>query len=259
MLSDKYDIFIKTNMNDDIKKILQELGLKEKEIDIYLSAMELGTGSAQEIAKRAGIKRTYFYDVSQQLIKRNLLFQTYRAKKKYYSAANPEKLFENEKNKIQKLEKAIPYLKSIYNTSGIKPKIRFYDGIEGLKEIDDNTLKHKGEILVFSTPKFIDRSVEKITRDYIKKRVEARVPVRVIIPVSNEALEMQKRDKEELRETRMIPQTLFSSDVRIGIYGNEIFIVNHKEKFGLIIESGDIAKPLKMIFELIWRSGFIVD
>lgn len=242
-------------MNEGIKKDLKESGFKDKEIDIYLSALELGSASAWEITKKAGLKRTSFYDASQHLIKQGLLIQTYKGKKKYYLAADPEKLIGAEKNKLERLEKSLPYLKSIYNLSGVKPKIRFYEGIDGLKEINNDTLRHNGEILVFSTPKFLDEDGQ----DFIKKRIEAKIPVRIIIPASKEAIEQKGLDKKEFRETKMLPQTVFTSNVRIGMYENKIFIVNHKEKFGLIIESSDIVEPLKKIFELIWRSGFIIE
>lgn len=242
-------------MDDNTRKNLKELGFKDKEIAIYLAALELSPASAQEITKKAGLKRTSFYDTSQQLMKRGLLLQTYRGKKRYYLAADPEKLIEEEKNNIEKIEKSIPYLKSIYNLSGVKPKIRFYEGADGLKEINNDVLRQRMEVLVFSTPKFLDEAGQ----DFIKKRVEVKIPIRIIIPASQEAIEQKKHDKEELRETKMLPQNIFTSNVRIGIYGNRTFIVNHKEKFGLIIESNDIAEPLKRLFELVWRSGFIID
>lgn len=242
-------------MDEDIRENLKELGFKNKEIAIYLAALELSSASAHEITKKAGLERTSFYDASQQLMKRGLLLQTYKGKKRYYLAADPEKLIEEERDKIKKIEKSIPYLKSIYNLSGVKPKIRFYEGTEGLKEINKDMLKQRKEVLVFSTPKFLDETGQ----DFIKKRVEAKIPVRIIIPASKEAIEQKKYDKEELRETKMLPQNIFTSNVRIGIYENKIFIVNHKEKFGLIIESSDVAEPLKKLFEMVWRGGFIID
>lgn len=242
-------------MDEDIKKNLKELGIKDKEIAIYLSTLELGLASAQEITRKAGLKRTLFYDVSRQLMKRGLLLQTYRGKRRYYFAADPEKLIEEWKNKIEKIEKSVPFLKSIYNLSNVKPKIRFYEGSDGLKEINNDVLRQGAEVLVFSTPKFLDETGQ----DFIKKRVEAKIPARIIIPASKEAVEQKKRDKEELRETKMLPQNIFTSNVRIGIYGNRLFIVNHKGNFGLIIEGNDITEPLKKLFELVWRSGFIID
>ena len=47
----------------DINKTLSLFNLDEKESAMYLAALEMGIATAREIAKRAGIQRTYFYDL----------------------------------------------------------------------------------------------------------------------------------------------------------------------------------------------------
>ena len=70
---------------------------------------------------------------------------------------------------------------------------------------------------------------------------------------------LQKRDKAELRETRLLPKDVYHSNVEIGIYGKHIYIVDYRQLFGMEIESQDIASVLKMIFEIVWGSGKIVE
>jgi HTH-type transcriptional regulator, sugar sensing transcriptional regulator len=242
-----------------IKDILADLGLKDKKADVYLACLELGSATASQIAKKAGIKRPYFYDIAEYLLQNNLITQTRKGKHRYFSAISPDKLKANEEEKLKKLDEILPELKSIYKTTGAKPKIYFYEGKEGIAEINKDTLHYKGEMVGFSTERFLTAEEKKLSQNYIQTRIKNKIKARVIGPVSNDFLGLKKRDSEELRETKMLPRDLYESDVEFTIYGNKIAIVSYKENFGFIIESSDVVKPLRMIFELIWRGGFVVN
>jgi sugar-specific transcriptional regulator TrmB len=242
-----------------IKNILEQLDLKDKKADIYLACLELGQATAAQIAQKAGIKRPYFYDLSNSLLKRGLIKQSKKGKKTLFSAVDPEKLRVFEEEKLKKIEEIMPELKSIYNTTGAKPKIYFYEGKDGMDEVNRDALRYKGEMVGFSTEKFLTAQERKLAQSFIQQRIKNKIKARVIGPVSNEFIELQNKDKTELRETKMLPKDFYDSNVEITIYGNKVSVVNYRENFAFIIESSDVAKPLKMIFELIWRGGFVID
>lgn len=240
-----------------IKDNLKNLGFKEKEMDVYLACLELGTSTALKIAKKAGIKRPYFYDIVESLIKYSLIAITHKGKKRYFTATPPEKLKEIQEEKIKQINELLPQLKAIYNTKGKKPKVLFYEGLDGIEEVNRDTLRYKGELVAFTTEKFLTAKETKLSKEYIKQRVATGIKARVIGSISNELINIRKNDEKELRQTKMLPKDLYTSDVEIQIYSNKVAITNYKEEFGLIIESDEIAKPLKMIFELIWRGGYV--
>jgi len=243
----------------NIQETLALFNLDEKESAVYSAALETGIATAQQIAKRARIQRTYFYDLSEKLLALGLLKQISRGKKRYFEAAEPEKLIEIQEEKLQELKNSLPQFKALQNTKGQKPKVYFFEGRSGIDQVNEDTLKYKGEILGFTTPRFVSVYEEKLSREYITKRKSLGVKVRAIGEVSREILKLQKRDKEELRETRMLPKDLYSSEVEIGMYGNKIFFANYKNQFGLIVEDSDISNTLKKIFELVWDSGRVIE
>lgn len=242
----------------EIKNVLDGLNLSEKETAIYLAALELGPSPAKAIATKAGVQRTHFYDLSNKLLLSGLLMQTNKAKKRLFSAMEPNRLIEIEKNKLSRLEKMLPELNAIFNTSGQKPKIYFYDGLAGINQINADTLRYKGEIIGFTTPRFLATQQRKLAKEYIEQRKALGIKARVIGGASPEILALQKSDKEELRETRVLPEQLFQSEIELGAYGNKIFIVDYKEQFGFIIEGTEIAHTVKLIFEIVWNSGRIL-
>lgn len=242
-----------------VKNILTEFGLNDKKADVYLACLELGTATATNIAKKAKIKRPYFYDIVDFLIKKGLVKQTIRGKRKLYIAVDPESIKNQMEEKIRELDRVMPELKALYKAEGEKPKVSFYEGTEGLEKIYLDVLNYRGEVVGFSTQRFLTFENEKFSKEYIEKRKQKKIKVRVIGPVSNEFLNLKQHDKEEYRETKLLPIDLYNSDVEIIMFGDKMAIMNYKENFGLVLESNDVAKPLKMIFELIWRGGFIVE
>ena len=60
---------------------------------------------------------------------------------------------------------------------------------------------------------------------------------------------------KELREVKIFPKTedLEFPSVDFKIYGNKIAIISYRENFlGVVIESRDISKMCKIIFQTIW-------
>lgn len=243
----------------NIQETLSLFNLDEKESAVYLAALETGVATAREIAKKAGIQRTYFYDLSEKLLKLGLLQQISRGKKRYFQAAEPEKLLEIQEERLKELRNTLPELKALQNTQGQKPKVYFFEGRSGIDQVNEDTLKYKGECLAFTTPRFVSTAEEKLSSEYISKRKSLGIKVRVIGEVSPEMAKIKSRDKEELRETKMLPKDLFSSEVEIGMYGNKVFFTNYKDQFGMIVEDSEISKTLKKIFEIIWKGGFVIE
>ncbi len=236
----------------DSKEIFAQFGLGEKESALYIAALELGTSTASAIAKRAGIQRTHFYDLSLKLTNAGLLSRVSKGKKQFFMATSPDTLVEMQEHNLRRLQQMLPELKAIHNTSRQKPKIFYYEGEAGIDYINDDTLKYKGEILAFTTPRFVSGRSRSTGSSYIKKRVALGNRTRIIGENAPEIQELQKRDTEELRETRILSPDVYSSEVEIGIYGNKLYVIDYKEQFGFILEGSEIASVMKMIFEIVW-------
>jgi len=237
----------------DTSEIARGLHIGQKEMRVYLATVELGSSTAAKIAKKAGIQRTNFYDIADRLIEKGLLQQITKGKRRLFSAVEPDMLIEEEERRLTKLKKTMPELMALYNTAGQKPRIFYYEGKTGIDQINEDTLRYKGEMVAFTTPRFVSASHRQLGRQYIQKRIAIGNRVRVIGEDSPEVRELKVCDSEELRETRIVSRDTFHSEVEIGIYGNKVFVVDYKEEFGFIIEGSEIAKAMKMIFELVWN------
>ena len=236
----------------NMKEVLAQCNLTEKESSVYVAALELGTTTAAAIAKKAGIQRTHFYDISENLITAGFLQRVSKENKQLYTATDPETLIEIEEKKIEKLKQTLPEFKALYNTSGRKPRVTYYEGRSGIEQINDDTLRYKGDVTAFTTPRFVSFQSKSTGKAYIEQRIAMGNRVRVIGEDAPEIRDLQERDAKELRQTRILSSDVFHSEIEIGIYGSKVFIIDYKEQFGFIIEDTEIARVMKMIFEIVW-------
>lgn len=233
--------------------ILLNSGFQEKEARLYIAGIELGEDTIQQIAKYAGIKRPTAYDILENLEKRGLFSLSVKGKKKYYLAEDPENILRILKSREQEFSRAMPDLKMLLTAGDKKPRVRFFEGVEGLKAVYWDSLTSKKTLLVYGS---IDDMYEAMSKEFVKEYVEERVKrgldVRGLIPATVAGQEYIKRDKEELRHLILVPKDRFYFSNEITIYNDKISILSFPERIGVIIESKKIAETQRSIFELAW-------
>lgn len=240
-----------------LNKDLQQIGLTEKESNLYLATLELGEANIQQLAKKSEIKRTTAYDIIESLKKRGLISQIAKNKKILFSATNPIKLEDDLEEKRHLLKKILPELMTIANSLDKKPKVRFFEGYEGIKEVYKDTLHFSNsELLAWVSPDAINAfDIDFLDKYYLLKRIEKKIWVRAIASDVEELRKYQEIDKKSLRKTRLANSENFPFRVEINLYGkNKIAIMSFEEKFGMIIESQKIFETLQSIFEINWKA-----
>ena len=160
----------------NINTVLSQLGFSKNESDVYLASLELGLSSAQDIAKKAGIKRTTAYSVLDYLVQRGVMAKTEVKGKTRFIVEPPEKLLQMVTNLQSDLSRLLPELQAVYNAKPAKPKIIFYEGNNAIENVYEDTLKEKpDEILEWNTDKYF---AHPISANYIKRRVELNIKAR---------------------------------------------------------------------------------
>lgn len=240
-------------LQDDLEKI----GLDKKEIQVYLALLELGEANIGDITRKSAVKRTTVYDVLRSLKEKGLLGQTKRKSHTLFFAENPEKLERQIEEKRMIIRKVMPELLSITNRLERKPKIRFFEGINGIKEVYEDTLRYpEQEILAWASDEAIKHfDMEYLWQDYVPARLEKRIWERVIAPDNEEMRKVKEYDEKHLRRLRLANEDDLLFEVEINLYGKRnIGIMAFAEGIGLIIESEKIFNTLRSVFEINWRA-----
>lgn len=232
-----------------------DFGIKEQEAKIYLACLRLGQALVSDIAEEAEVQRTFAYDILSSLRERGLVSAIEVKGKKTYSAISIGQFKKMQQEKFRKFESLIPELRSLEKTVTDRPRVLFFEGADGIKEALEDTLNQPegSEILAYATAEGYYSSEPRYVNDYIKARAKQKIFSRCIAPDNPTNREYSKRDKEQLRQTLLVPDNKFLFTNEIDIYGNKVAIMALKsELLAVIIESESVANTQRAIFELAW-------
>lgn len=234
-------------------KILIDLGFSENEARVYLAALETGIASAQEIAQKCKLKRTTTYSVLCPLVRKGFIAQTVEKGKKRFIAEDPQNLIKIFEQRQKMLEKVLPELEAVYNNKKIKPKVLFFEGLDGIKKIYEDTIKEcPDEILEWNTTKFF-KAFPGFPKTYVEERKKNNISAKRIAPNDIQWIEHKKKDAAEFSETKILPMDIFNIPIEINIYNNKVAFMSYKDEIGLIIESEGIAEAMRKIYGMFWE------
>ncbi len=250
-------------MNSILESKLESIGLGEKEAKVYLAAMDLGPATAKQIAQKANVNRATTYVQIESLMEKGLMSSFDKGKKTFFNAESPEHLFrfiEKQKNEtLQKeniLKEAFVELKGVFEYSGERPKVRFFEGKEGIEAIQEEFLKNKPKSAFTFAP--LDEAYKVFPpepTDY-RNKFSKKLPdiLMKIIYTTKEKNEPAQSFKN--MEKRFIPPDKFPFTTEITIYNDKIILISWAAKLiGIIVENKDMANSLRSIFNLTWEAA----
>jgi len=239
-------------------QVLKQIGLQETEAKFYLAALELGQASVRDIAIKAGISRTNAYDVFSRLLEEKLVVQVSTTSKKtmLVAAESPDQLTELLDARRRKLDVLLPELRSIHNGASGKPRVRFYEGSEGIKLVLNDTLSVNDKKLfgILSMRDLFEVPGRAWMDEFVRRRIEAGVRLRVIRSPAKDIPNVWSQDIADLREVRFASSD-FIFTMTSYVYGNKVAIISSRhENFAMTIESEEFAVMQRNLFEVLWAS-----
>lgn len=237
---------------------LKNIGLSEKEAKVYLALLELGQGTVQEAAKKALIPRATAHLAIEQLGRLGLVSFHETKGKRMVSAEFPERLLrlldrDEQEIKIKRAEviKILPRLKVLYDQAREKPRVRFFEGKEGLKAMQEDFLRTKAQdvLEIFPQSEYENLFPLHEREAYVQRR-KHKVPHGKILYTRKEG---SVQYTSGLEAKYLGDKPAIAAD--ISIYGNKIsFSVFRGKPIGIIIESKEIAETMRVLFQLAWGS-----
>jgi len=242
-------------------KVLQNIGLTESEIKVYLALLKLGQTTAGKIVDEAKVTRSKIYDILERLKNKGLVGYIIKESTKYFSATNPnnilryleekEKKIQEEKNSIKKI---LPELLDQQKSSQKDKVAEVFIGINGMKNAFNvlvEEFEEKEPYYVFGAGKV--ENVEQIQIFFSQlhlKRKEKKVKSFIIFNESSRNL-FKEQEKSKFVEVRYIKQ---STPTAINVYKNyTIMAILTKEPITLLIKNKETADSFREYFKLMWK------
>jgi len=244
-----------------IEQILAQNGLNEKEAKIYLATLEAGEATIGGIAQKTRLKRSTVYSVIDELLRRGFLSVQKRGGIKRVSALPPQGLIERFRHATALAESALPELLEMAYSSPLKPRVRFLEGVEGIKEVimEVNTIPHADAGMIFTDYAQMPKEILQLIYHTVEHRRTSKNFLRIIVPSNPFNLQMQEREeKMHYAEHRIANFTEKTFPLELTLFGGSyvgFMSFEKNELFGVIIDSKAIYRTLKNIFELVWANA----
>ena len=243
-----------------ISSALRRLDLSDFQQTIYLSLLTEGQATARTLAARTGMTRPSVYDQLKSLIALNLVVELDIDGKAEFAAADIKYLDALLEDKIDRLEQSRAFLSEalpslIDSLHTVTPKVRFFEGEEGVKQLLKDIMWHDKSTLQVLWP--ADKMNQVFDSLFLKWFDERRLKRQLTI------------ESLWVSDTKNISDTLFTAgthdarrvlkkekNIAMGtiIYDSKVaFISSHAEAFGFIVESNEFAQSEREKFGALWQ------
>ncbi len=238
----------------DIEKTLVELGLHDHEVKVYLATLALGESTVLPISKKSGIGRTYCYDILETLAQKGFVsFVEVRGRRRY-SATEPKAIKKIFQEKISLFDDILPDLEGLYQKAPARPKVRFFQGKEGIEVIFNEIIHEAKEVRYWSSISDLAKAFPDYI-DWIKKQVDKDIRIFDLDRKSPEALAYQPLYQKGRQEMRFLPETAkFSTDNML--WNNKFVMISYgADLYAVSVESAEIAQTMRVIYEILWEKA----
>lgn len=254
-----------------IEKLLASIGLSGKEIAMYVSLLRSGMQPISVLSKKAGLNRGTGYVILHSLLDKGLIVKTTRKKIQYFAPLQPEQLIKYVDHREQtlqasreQLKAAMGQLTALMHPLTAKPKIEFFDGQEGARFVLDQTLRAKEKVLcsflsIADIAEFVGAD---FFYDYTNRRIKAGYALRALRTHEKDRQALKSdthapkyvTSKKEKREIRYVPDDL-AFPISMYMFDDYLVVISSKDEgFSLLIQSLELARMQKKIFELLWAT-----
>lgn len=233
--------------------LLKQLGLNQKEANVYLALLQLGEAQVNELANNTEIPRTSIYTQINSLINKGAADYYKRKTRTYYVPVSPEKFLNIYKKNIKTFEEHLALFKKLEKIDTQKTAIKFVSGKEGINYIFDTILEEKNPILAISCIENLEQITKNYFEYFIEQRIRQNLPIKLLTNDSGESQRLKTTDAKSIRETRFVPQK-YRFDTANYIFGNKVALLSLKQTpiMGVLIDDAPIANTHRMYFDLIW-------
>ncbi len=245
------------------KNLLKQIGLSEKEAEIYQILLKLGKVPANKILPHTQLKRTTVYSILDELADKGLIEKDESRGLIEFRAKHPYSLKEYLENQVQQiktaerqLEAVLPDFISLYQQAQNRPGVRFYEGKEGMRKVIEDSLNSQTEIYTYVDIEAIMQYIPEINKDYVKKREKLGIKKKGIIVDTPTARKYLANYDTRVTTSKLIPLKTGPTKTIMQIYDNKISYITlgQDTMIGLIVADQYIYQMHKALFEYIWQS-----
>lgn len=238
-------------MNQNTKLALKEYGLSDKEIEVYIALLPLGSINLQEIAKRINLPRTTIYNTLNYLASKGLVSKIIKGHVTFFEATEPKKLINDIEEKKKLIISALPELEGLKKQIKESSSIEIYEGFKGISTILAEVFRKKQQTYYFGSYSKSLEILKHLPEHSANVRLNNKIPAKIIIEPFDEP-RFHDKSYQKITELRFL-ESLKDFPSMIFIYGEKVALYTLEgDLVGIIIKNKEVSLAIKVIFDLYW-------
>lgn len=251
-----------SDQTDKLINLIKPFGLSEPEAKIYLFLLEEGSQTALTLSRELKMGRTRIYRLLDKLKEKQLILFEVEERGLKFEATHPSKLQHlvvEKKLEAHKLEKILPdvlfQLENNILKEKKKSKVVYYNGVEGLKQVNYNITKadkilrvfevgHMEEFMPFDFAEKIRQ--EMVNNQIVTKDLTNKKTLTDFTQVNELIAKYDKFSYISPKKLKIQFETLIYNDV----YAT--YSYQNQEIFCVEIYNQELAAMQKQLFDFIW-------
>lgn len=244
----------------ELMRDLVRLGFSEREATAYVAVLRLGVATAPMVVEATGMSRATTHDTLDALGQMGLVTAYLEDGERRFGAEPPERLLnvlrlQRQEVEVRELhaERLLPQLAAIQATKTGKPRIRYIEGIDGLRNMQrEFEARDEDTIQLVGYDTFCAISDRRLTRDHHQVLRDRNSRIRSML-VTDKQIDPPSIPGLEIR---CVPASFFEVTGEVSVCGDRVLLFSYANGFIAIeITSPSIASTLRAALELAWKAA----
>lgn len=247
---------------------LAQIGLKDKEISIYLTLLKQGRLKPADIATLTKINRATVYNILQSLVSRGIIAEDVSGTTSYFTSLPPENLINLTRDAKREIEEKESLIAKAVNELALLqsehtypvPKMRLIEESSLEKFLYDNTVKWQKAIIAgdgvwwgFQDKKFAEKYQKWIDFTWTTDQsTHLNYIPKVFTNTSKTELELAKKYEKSGRTAKILNDIELTANMWVCGDYLVMIVVDQKPNYLIEIHDAMMAKNIKGIFKKLW-------
>jgi len=246
--------------------LLEKIDCTDFEAKTFLALLGEPEGtSVLSLSKKLNLPRPTIYGHLESLIEKGLVKKGIGEFGAVFFPEDQENILSIYNEKIEEIKRAkenfSEALKSKKFEATYQPKFVHYSTKDAAKSILRDVLRSREKETYWFWPlgEMLKIIPEEVLNNFNQERIKRDMRINVLWP-SKRKIKTEEHpllgpwdEKESLRKIRILPEKI-DQTLGYAIYGNKVaFISSHRENYGSIIDSRELAQTLKAQFDYFWK------
>jgi HTH-type transcriptional regulator, sugar sensing transcriptional regulator len=237
------------------KKILQDIGMTDYEIEIFIVLVKNGPISVYEISKKTGFYRQACYDALNRLQEKGFVSFVLKNGKKVFQTINPRQISQFLDEQKKQYDSILPELLKLQGSGSDNISVEVFKGNNivhiALSDIITELKDRGGEVLCTAVDESFTMATDKTTMEQYERDILIyKIKEKVILKKGDVGVLKRGNTQYAHIEKKYFnpnPLLIYGDKVQIIMWGNTPYLIQIKSK--------EISNSFRKQFSLMWQQA----